>query len=349
MTYNAEYYYLDVATDAGFTSFVSGYENKIVTGTAHEVTGLDDNTAYYYRIRAKLPYNTTANGNTISVTTERGFENRFIFSEYSAATKYYSYSCNNDGSDRQTFIDITNERLWPTYCFTTQKIAFMRKIGSYWQIFVSDADGSNETQITNNSYNSYYPSFNYDGTKIVCSAYQTAKARIRTMDIDGTNVFNVTDGTVNLEQVRYNPSSDRSDLIMAVKLEGTDYRICTVNEDGTNFQYLTDTSALFRYPCWSLDGNYIYHSGRLKSGETDSKIRKMDYDGSNSSVIYNTQGDYRGLAFINDNTLALVHFTTSGVATTSVIKTLDITNPVSLTEIVANNSKEIAIGAEIRY
>lgn len=64
-------YYLDVATDAGFTNFVTGYNNLNAGNvTSYNVSGLTCNTTYYYRVRA---YNTTCgtsgNSNTITVTT----------------------------------------------------------------------------------------------------------------------------------------------------------------------------------------------------------------------------------------------------------------------------------------
>ncbi|NTW31442.1 MAG: hypothetical protein HGB12_02245 [Bacteroidetes bacterium] len=62
-------YCFDVATDAGFTSFVAGYNNRIVNNTTIcNVTGLTSNTTYYYRIRS-LSVCYSASSNTISVTT----------------------------------------------------------------------------------------------------------------------------------------------------------------------------------------------------------------------------------------------------------------------------------------
>ena len=49
---NAIAYRLDVATDSGFTSFVSGFNNKAVAGTSDTVTGLSAETTYYVRVRA---------------------------------------------------------------------------------------------------------------------------------------------------------------------------------------------------------------------------------------------------------------------------------------------------------
>ena len=62
-------YYIDVATDAGFTAFVDGYNNLNVGNViTYKVVGLTGSTKYYYRVRASnsCPSN---NSDTILVTT----------------------------------------------------------------------------------------------------------------------------------------------------------------------------------------------------------------------------------------------------------------------------------------
>ncbi len=63
-------YVLDVATDSGFTSFVTGYRDLIVGDVlTYPVTSLSAGTTYYYRVRAYSATGVSDNSNTISLTT----------------------------------------------------------------------------------------------------------------------------------------------------------------------------------------------------------------------------------------------------------------------------------------
>lgn len=65
-------YYLDVATDNTFTTFVSGFENKDVGDViTASVTGLSANTSYYYRVRA---YNTIGSSKSSAFTSATTLE-----------------------------------------------------------------------------------------------------------------------------------------------------------------------------------------------------------------------------------------------------------------------------------
>jgi hypothetical protein len=61
-------YKLDVATDAGFTHFLSGYQDKELSNvTSETVTGLSPGTIYYVRLRAISDCGTSLNSNIINV------------------------------------------------------------------------------------------------------------------------------------------------------------------------------------------------------------------------------------------------------------------------------------------
>lgn len=60
-------YYLDVATNSGFTSFLSGYNNQNVGNlTSVALSNLDACTDYYYRVRAVAACGTSVNSNTVN-------------------------------------------------------------------------------------------------------------------------------------------------------------------------------------------------------------------------------------------------------------------------------------------
>lgn len=62
-------YRLDVSTDIGFGSFVTGFSDKTVASTSDLVSGLVTATTYYYRVRAVNAGGTSANSNTETATT----------------------------------------------------------------------------------------------------------------------------------------------------------------------------------------------------------------------------------------------------------------------------------------
>jgi endonuclease I/DNA/RNA endonuclease YhcR with UshA esterase domain len=69
-SFAASSYFVDVASDTFFTSYISGYENLNVGNvTSANVTNLTESTKYFYRVRASNSYGISDNSNVISVTT----------------------------------------------------------------------------------------------------------------------------------------------------------------------------------------------------------------------------------------------------------------------------------------
>ena len=120
MVTNKSEYLLDVSRSSDFSSFVTGYQNKSVTTSSHEVTGLDFGTHYYYRVRVVNTSNETSDySDTINVMTTI---DPMTMADFEVLKSIYnatggSNAWNNQGnwlSDRfqnWNFIEITNGRV----------------------------------------------------------------------------------------------------------------------------------------------------------------------------------------------------------------------------------------------
>ncbi|MCX6582099.1 MAG: fibronectin type III domain-containing protein [Candidatus Aminicenantes bacterium] len=89
-------YYLDVATDAGFTTFVTGYNNLNVGNvTTYSVNAnLTPLTPYYYRVRAYNINGTSGNSNVITLTTIAALP-----TVTTTAVNHITYSSANSGGN----------------------------------------------------------------------------------------------------------------------------------------------------------------------------------------------------------------------------------------------------------
>ncbi len=86
----------------------------------------------------------------------------------------------------------------PSYSPDGARITFARWVGDAFDVFVADADGSNEVRLTTHPAPDWNPVFSPDGAKIAFASYRDANWEIYTVRVDGTDLTRVTD----------NPASD---------------------------------------------------------------------------------------------------------------------------------------------
>ncbi len=71
-------------------------------------------------------------------------------------------------------------------------IAFVSDRDGDYDLFIMDADGSNQTQLTNNSSDDWSPAWSPDGRRIAFYWFRDVDAEIFVMDADGSNQTQLT-------------------------------------------------------------------------------------------------------------------------------------------------------------
>ena len=77
------------------------------------------------------------------------------------------------------------------------KIAFTSDRDGNFEIYVMDADGSNQKQLTNNNTNDWFSAWSPDGKKIAFMSKRDDNNEIYIMDVDGSNQKRLTNNNTS--------------------------------------------------------------------------------------------------------------------------------------------------------
>jgi len=152
------------------------------------------------------------------------------------------------------------------------KIAFTSDRDGNREIYVMDADGTNQVRLTNNSVVDDHPTWSPDGMKIAFVSERIAGGfAIFVMNADGTNkvevtslIFNATAYPIwDIWGMSWSPDGNR--IVFQEKVEPSTAPaypndIFLVDIDGRNRQLLLRDPADDRQPSWSPDGSKILFS-----------------------------------------------------------------------------------------
>jgi Tol biopolymer transport system component len=161
------------------------------------------------------------------------------------------------------------------------KIAFSSTRTGNFEIFVMNPDGSNQTNLTNNSAaNDADSAFSPDGSKIAFTSLRN-RNNIYVMNADGSNQIRLTTDDTD----DYMPSWSPDGTKIVYSSQRTGYGdIYVMNSDGTNQIRLTTHIAADYSPKFSPDGSRIvFYSNR----DGNYEIYVMNADGSNQTRLTN--------------------------------------------------------------
>jgi hypothetical protein len=163
----------------------------------------------------------------------------------------------------------------PAWSPDGMKIAFMRLVSGNQEIFVMNADGTGEVNISNNPAHDREPAWSPDGTKIAFTS-ERAPGGIFVMNANGAGPLNLEPGGL---QAAWSPDGQK----IAFQSGG---EILVMNADGTGPTNITNDPNLDAEPAWSPDGTKIaFTTNRPSLGP--SEVYVMNANGSGPTNLSN--------------------------------------------------------------
>lgn len=211
------------------------------------------------------------------------------------------YIVNPDGSSPRQLTntigkgtgDVKGNQL-PRWSPDRTKIAFVSTRDGTWEIYVMDADGSNQQRLTHTTkgYGNSGPYWSPDGKKILFNSDRHPKADIYVIDADGSNEQRLTRHPATDAGGKWSPDGEK---ILFYSDRDGNTEIYVMDADGANQQRLTHHPSDDGIANWSPDGTKIaFYSNRhteLTTGEFyQCEVYVMDSDGSNVRRLTYTEG-----------------------------------------------------------
>lgn len=161
----------------------------------------------------------------------------------------------------------------------TPKIVFTSDRDGNSEVYISNIDGSNAINLTNNPANDIGASWLPDGSKISFASDRTGNLDIFTINADGTNLVNVTNSPENEGPPIYSPDSSK---FITGRNDGSNYSGLIMNANGTIIVETSPENFINGPVWWSSDSTKVV--GQTQVGGY-YQIYTMNADGTNQQFV----------------------------------------------------------------
>jgi serine/threonine protein kinase len=174
------------------------------------------------------------------------------------------------------------------------KIALVSDRDGDSEIYVINADGSEQTNVTTSNGSDYSPVWSPDGKKIAFVSERDGNPEIYVMNPDGSEQINLSNNSQSDAWPAWSP--DGKKIAFRSTRDG-DSEIYLMNTDGSGQIALSHNSNSDFSPFWSPDGKKIAF---VSDRDGDSEIYVMNADGSGSTNLTENSTDDRFPAWSPD-------------------------------------------------
>jgi WD40 repeat protein len=160
-------------------------------------------------------------------------------------------------------------------------IAFYTNRDGNLEVYVMEANGANQINITNNPNSEYWPQWSPDGTKMTFTTTRDGNAEVYVMNADGSGQTNLSNSALVPDQ-EAGWSADANKVTFQRRL--TTGEIYSMNSSGTMQTNLTNHTSDDSLPAWSPDGSQIAFTSQR---DGNYEIYVMSEDGTGQTRVTN--------------------------------------------------------------